>query len=334
MYANLIPYFLGISISVAIALSSLSGSAYIPLGAVALAIILGILLGNTTPIVNYGKKGIDFSEKHLLSAAIALMGVNLDFQVLEKLGWQSILLVILAMAVTIFSALLLARLFGFDRRFALLLGIGNGVCGSSAIVATEQIIGARKEDVALAIAIVNFLGTIGIFLLPFLSVSLLHFSDINSGILSGNTLQAVGQVVAAGFSVSDTAGQTATLIKMTRILMLFPLLMILIYAASVSHKKNKALDLEHIKKPAFPLFIIGFILFSLVPTFDLLPETYINLISSTSHYLLVTAMAAIGLKITFKTILQHGRLALGIGSLIFMIQILFSTVAILIFFNQ
>jgi len=333
MYTRLVTYFPGISISVLIALLALWGSAYIPLGAVALAIILGILLGNMTSVPSYGTKGIAFSEKHLLSLAIALMGVNLDFQVLQKLGWQSILLVIIAMAITIFTALLLAKLFHFDKRFALLLGIGNGVCGSSAIVATEQVIGARKEDVALSIAIVNFLGTIGIFLLPFLSVSLLHFSDIHSGILAGNTLQAVGQVLAAGFSISDTAGQTATLVKMTRILMLFPLLMLLVYTASVSRKKRTELDLEHIKKPAFPLFIIGFVLFSFVPSFNLLPEAYIKLLSMTSHYLLVTAMAAIGLKITFKTILQNGKLALGIGSMIFLVQILFSSIAILLFFN-
>jgi len=333
MYAKFMPYISGVCISIAIALLAILLSSYIPLGAVALAIIIGIFLGNLTPLNRLGKAGITFSEKHLLSSAIALMGVNLDFQVLQQLGWQSILLVIAAMGVTILTALLLAKLFGFDKRFALLLGIGNGVCGSSAIVATEQVIGAKKEDVALSIAIVNFLGTIGIFLLPFLSVTLLHFSDINSGLLAGNTLQAVGQVIAAGFSISDTAGQTATLVKMTRILMLFPLLMLLVFIASTSKKKSTELDLAHIKKPAFPLFIIGFVLFSLLPTFTLLPESTIKAISITSHYLLVTAMAAIGLKITFKTILQNGRTALGIGSIIFVIQILFSSIAVLLFFK-
>jgi uncharacterized integral membrane protein (TIGR00698 family) len=333
MQTKLIYYILGIGICVTIALIALWGSVYIPLGAVALSIVIGILLGNLTSLNQKGKAGITFSEKYLLSTAIALMGVNLNFQVLEKLGWQSILLVIAAMTVTIFTALLLAKFFGFDRRFALLLGIGNGVCGSSAIVATEQVVGAKKEDVALSIAIVNFLGTLGIFLLPFLSVTLLHFSTINSGILAGNTLQAVGQVVAAGFSISDTAGQTATLVKMTRILMLFPLLMILIYAATHSSKTNKEIDLEHIKRPAFPLFILGFVLFTLVPTFGLLPEYMIKIISTTSHYLLITAMAAIGLNITFKTILKNGRMALGIGSIIFIVQILFSSIAILLFFH-
>ncbi len=326
-------YFMGIAISILIALLALWGSGYIPLGAVALAIILGILLGNLTSLNQIGKAGITFSEKQFLSTAIALMGINLDFQVLQKLGWQSILLVIVAMVVTISTALLLAKLFGFDRRFALLLGIGNGVCGSSAIVATEQVVGAKKEDVALSIAIVNFLGTVGIFLLPFLSVTLLGLNDIHSGLLAGNTLQAVGQVVAAGFSISDTAGQTATLVKMTRVLMLFPLLMILIYTSARSHRNHKDTTIKDVKKPAFPLFILGFVSFSLIPTFGLLPEHIIHIISKLSHYLLITAMAAIGLKITFKTILENGHLALGIGSIIFIVQILFSSIAILLFFH-
>jgi len=328
------PYLTGISISLLIGLLALGIAAYIPLGAVALAILLGILLGNLTPLARFGQKGITFSEKHLLSMAIALMGVNLDFQVLQQLGWRAIVLVIITMAVTIFSALLLARLFKFDKRFAMLLGIGNGVCGSSAIVATEQVVGASKEQVALSIAIVNFLGTVGIFLLPFLSVTLLHFSEIESGILAGNTLQAVGQVVAAGFFVSDTAGETATLVKMTRILMLFPLLMILIYFAVRTHRRYRHLDLAHIQKPAFPLFILGFVLFTLIPTFGLLPQSAIGMISTASHYLLITAMAAIGLKITFKSILRDGRMALGIGSMVFVIQILFSIVMILLFFSR
>jgi uncharacterized integral membrane protein (TIGR00698 family) len=333
MRARFVDYGVGIVFSVLIALAALWWADYIPLGAVALAIVLGILLGNLTPINRYGHTGITFSEKHLLSIAIALMGVNLDFGVLQRLGWQSIVLVVMAMGVTIGSAILLGRVFGLDRRFAMLLGIGNGVCGSSAIVATEQVIGARKEDVALSIAIVNFLGTIGIFLLPFVSVTLLHFGDINSGILSGNTLQAVGQVIAAGFSISDTAGQTATLVKMTRILMLFPLLMVLIYTAAHSRQRNSSVDLEHIDRPAFPIFIVGFVLTALIASLHVLPEDTIHLLSRTSHYLLITAMAAIGLKITFKTILQHGRLALGIGSMIFAVQILFSGVAIMIFFR-
>ncbi|HHI80497.1 MAG TPA: putative sulfate exporter family transporter, partial [Planctomycetes bacterium] len=168
----------------------LAGS--IPIGAVAIAILAGIVVGNVVrPGPGFGS-GIQFCEKQLLSLAIALMGVNLDFGIVKELGFFSLGLVVAGVAVTIAAAVWIGKLLGFDQKFALLLGIGNGVCGSSAIAATEQIIGANEEEVGLSVAIVNGLGTVGIFVLPLVARSLFHFSDLDAGLLVGNTLQAVG----------------------------------------------------------------------------------------------------------------------------------------------
>lgn len=307
---------------------ALSLSFVIPIGAVALSILLGTVLGNLVTLNKDVQKGVSFSEKHLLSLAIAFMGVNLDFQILIDAGLKSLLLVLLALCITILCGVIIGRIFKLDNKMALLLGIGNGVCGSSAIAATEKIIGANEEQVGLSIAIVNFLGSIGIFLMPLLAKFIFHFSDIKSGILIGNTLQAVGQVVAAGFSISQPTGQIAVIIKMTRILMLLPLVFILIF---LFFSRNKPVDKEHMK-PQVPIFIIGFVLFSLLPTFNLLKEDFINIISHLSHYLLIIAMAGIGLKIKFKSVLNEGRSALIVGGVVFLIQILLSGVILTIFF--
>jgi uncharacterized integral membrane protein (TIGR00698 family) len=300
----------------------------VPLGAVTLAIILGIAVGNITSVGSSLGKGIDFTERRFLPFAIALMGVNLNFLILTELGVKSILIIVAAMGVAIFSSIALGRIFNFDSKFALLLGIGNGVCGSSAIVATEQIIGAKKEDVGLSIAIVNFLGTIGIALLPLISSVLLELNSINSGLLIGNTLQAIGQVVAAGFSIDEIAGQTATIVKMGRILMLTPLIFTLIFI--FSRKKVAPAEGKKTKKIGIPLFIVGFTLLSLVPTFGLLSESSIQLISDIGRYALIIAMAAIGLKISFASILKDGKKALLLGSLIFIVQIVFSSSMVLL----
>ena len=318
----------GILLCVAIAVSALFLSPYIPIGAVAIAIVLGIIIGNLLKPGEKFTKGITFSEKHILSFAIALMGVNLNFLILQKLGIKSVAVIIIAMSITILSSILLAKAFKFNKKFALLLGIGNGICGSSAIAATEQIIGSREGDVGLSVAIVNFLGTIGIFLLPFIASFIFSFTDINSGLLIGNTLQAVGQVVASGFSISNISGQTATIVKMTRILLLTPVIFILIFSFS---KKNQVNGKG--KKASVPIFVIGFVLFSLVPTFSLLPKNIIEIIGKISHYALIIAMAGIGLKITFGSILKDGKAALLIGTLIFIIQIIFSSVVIFLFFT-
>ena len=323
-------YFYGILLCVLIGVASLLLAPYIPIGSVAIAIIIGIFVGNLFKPGEKFSSGIKFSEKHILSFAIALLGVNLNFLILKQLGLKSILLIILAMTFTISTSVLLGKLFKFKRKFALLLGIGNAVCGSSAIAATEKIIGSEEEEVGLSVAIVNFLGTIGIFLLPFIGKVVLHFSKLKTGILIGNTLQAVGQVVAAGFSVSDITGQTATIVKMTRILMLTPLIIILILAFSKNKKNNTEIKA---KKNNVPIFIIGFALFSLIPTFSLLPEHIIKIISKISHYSLIIAMAGIGMKITFKSIAKDGKVALIIGSLTFLMQIIFSGSMIFFFFK-
>ncbi len=298
-------------------------SVYIPIGAVTIAIVLGIVLGNSIIHGEIFEKGIAYSEKQILQFAIALMGVNLNFLILKELGYKSMLIIIAGIIVTLLSSILLAKLFKFDNKLALLLGIGNGICGSSAIAATEQIIGVDKEDVGLSVAIVNLLGTMGIFLLPPIGIIFFKSNNLNSGMLIGNTLQAVGQVVAAGFSVSELAGQTATLVKMARILMLTPLVFILIFV--FIRKDRRQSDGEKIKKNSIPLFILGFVLFSFIPTLRLFSEETIQIISKISHYALLVAMAGIGLKITFASILRDGKLALLIGSLIFMLQILFSS---------
>ncbi len=321
-------YSRGIALCLAIGAVAIGLAGYIPIGSVALAIIIGILVGNLVQPGPGFRAGINFSDKHLLSLAIALMGVNLDFLILQKLGYKSVLLVMAGVVFTLASSQILARLLHFDRKFALLLGIGNGICGSSAIAATEKIIGNSEEEVGLSVAIVNALGTLGIFLLPFLATMVLKLPELNSGILVGNTLQAVGQVVAAGFSISDPAGQTATIIKMTRILMLFPVVftLLFVFAKKSSQPRNT------FQIPRIPGFISGFMVFSLLQTFHVLPRDVTAMLRQISHMALIVAMAGIGLKITFGSILQNGKTALAMGSSIFLLQIVFSCCVVALFF--
>lgn len=305
-------------------------AAYVPVGAVTLAIILGLIVGNSLRINDQFKSGINYSEKYLLSIAIALLGVQLNFSILSELGYATILMIVFTMGVTIFSSLIFAKWFGFDKRCALLLGLGNGICGSSAVAATKDIVGANEEQVGLSIAIVNFLGTLGIFLLPFISHYLLNLSELNAGVLIGNTLQAVGQVLAAGFSVSQATGEAATIVKMVRILLLAPVILILIFMFSrVNLKTNEDLKVAY----RIPLFVVGFFGFSVIQTFGLLKQEQVELVSTMSHYALIVAMSGIGLKIAFDGIIKNGKKALLIASVIFGFQIIMSSSLILIFFK-
>ncbi len=298
------------------------------LGSVTLAIIIGALVGNFVKFHSRYDEGIVFTEKKVLAFAIGLMGVNLDFEILSQLGFKVIILIIISIIFTLYFSVLLAKLFKFDKKFALTLGIGNGICGSAAIAATKDILDVDKQKAALSVAIVNFLGTIGIFLLPFIGSYILELSDVNIGVLVGNTLQAVGQAIASGFSVNDDVGQSATIVKMGRILMLTPVILFLIYMIS---KENQEVEKSG-NKIQIPLFVVAFIAFSMAATFKVFPNGLIEYISLVSNYFLLVAMAAIGLRINFKVIKEHGSMALLIASIIFFVQIAFSSVTLLTLF--
>lgn len=318
----------GIILTIAIAIVSYFLSNFIPIGAVAIAIILGVILSNSLKISTKFSAGITYSEKSILAFAIALMGINLDLNLLSSLGISAILLIIFSMILTILTAIFIGKLLNVDKKCALIMGIGNGVCGSSAIAATKDIVQAQDKTVGISVAIVNLLGTIGIFLVPAIAL-LLGLNDIDSGILVGNTLQAVGQVVAGGFAISDSAGQSATIVKMGRVLMLTPLILVLLIVLKDNLKQNSIKSKSILKN--IPMFIIGFVLLSIIASLQILPNSTIDIISNISEYTLIIAMAGIGLNITFSSIKQNGKKALIVGSLVFAVQILFTSIYLLVF---
>lgn len=312
----------GLILSCIIAFVAMGFSSFLPIGAVAIAIILGVLIGNTVPLSSKFNEGITFSEKTLLAFAISFMGIHLDFNVLKELGFNTIFLIIISMILTIAFSLYLSKKFNFQKDFALILGIGNGICGSAAIAATKDIVKLDKEKSALAIAIVNLLGTVGLFVIPIIGL-LFNFSDVDLGILLGNTLQSVGHVVGASFGVNEVVGQSATIVKMGRILLLTPVIIWLIYWVGKENKKVKKGN-----KFQIPTFVIGFIFFSILATSQILPLFIVEFIALCGKMTLLIAMSAIGLKISFKAIKQSGWDAFVLAGYIFKFQIIFSIIMI------
>ncbi len=323
-------YIRGLLASIAVAIVSITITQFISFSTATIAIIIGMIVGNIFYSTFHAeesefKSGVKFAEKDLLMFAIALMGINLNFTMLANLGVKTILIIVLGMAFTIFMGVLLGKLFKLNPKLSLMIGIGNGVCGSSAIAATSSIAKVKSNDVGISIALVNLMGTIGIFLAPFLA-HLLGFTDIQAGVFTGNTLQAVGQAVAAGFSISDESGHYATVVKMGRVLLLVPLVLILIYIA----KKESVNDVEVSQKGkiGIPSFILWFVFFSVIASLGLLPKEVETLIGSVSHYITLIAMSAIGLMIHFGTIIKTAGTAFKVSSVLFALQLMFSALLI------
>ncbi len=320
-------YIKGLLASIAVAIISYIITQYISFSTATVAIIIGMIVGNIFYTTFHSenstyKSGVKFAEKDLLMFAIALMGINLNFTTLVNLGVQTILIIVLGMIFTIFMGIFLGKLFKLNPKLSLMIGIGNGVCGSSAIAATSGVAKVNSNDIGVSIALVNLMGTIGIFLAPALA-HLLGFSDIQGGVFTGNTLQAVGQAVAAGFSISPEAGHYATVVKMGRVLLLVPLVLILIYIAKRENTKD-AQDADEKVKVGVPSFIIWFVFFSVIASLGLLPKEIETLIGDVSHYITLIAMSAIGLMIHFGTIVKTAGTAFKVSSILFALQLIFS----------
>ncbi len=311
MKKEIIPGLL-VTVIIAAVAKFLAGSIH-GVGAVSLAIILGIVAGNLYHFGGRFAAGVKFAEKNILTYAIVLMGFNLRLGELGQMGALVFMIVIPTMLVTFGSALLYGRFLGFSTSGSLLLGAGNAVCGSSAIAAVAPVTTATEEEIGVSIGVVNLLGTVGMLLLPLLA-GLLSLSDLQSSYLIGGVLQAIGQVVAAGFSLSDKIGDTATLIKMLRVIMIGPIVMLITLLSRGGGSGGGG------KKRYIPGYIIGFFVCSVLGSIFTGDTLVIPELRHLAKLLLMVAMAGVGMKIRFRSLLQHGPKALLFGALIALTQ--------------
>ncbi|MBF3107173.1 YeiH family protein [Pseudomonas aeruginosa] len=236
------------------------------ISALTLAIVLGIVVGNTLyPRIAAGSAaGVGFSKQILLRAGIILYGLRLTFQDIAGVGLHGVLLDALMLASTFGLACLLGtRLFGLDRTTTLLIGAGSSICGAAAVMATEPVVRGRAEQVAVAVSTVVVFGTLGIFLYPALfqldqDWGLLPRDPDTWGVYIGATVHEVAQVVAAGRSIGIEAADTAVIAKMVRVMMLAPFLILL----SAWLARDKAHRRQHsgATKITIPWFAVGFVL--------------------------------------------------------------------------
>lgn len=301
--------FVGLSLTAAIPLLAyFSTSLGNPLGTVTSSIVIGLILGNSQkcrPIPAKFDRAFGLVEKKGLYLAIFLMGIKLDLSTLASIGGTALSTVVFAVA----SGLILALALGWkllpSQSLTKLVAIGTAICGSSAIAAAAPLIKKEGRDVVLAIALVNLLGFLGMFLVPLLC-QVMQVSETASSFLIGSSLQAVGQVVAAGFSMGDGVGDLAVLIKMGRVAMLIPLLLVL---SLISRRDCRW-------QASIPLYLLGFCIMALVRTFGNPPPTIVDALSFTSSLVLAGAMAAMGIRMNLNQILRESRTLISYGILL------------------
>lgn len=303
----------GIAFALAIAGIAVLVSDYISgLGSVLLALILGVVIGNLISQPATIVQGLKFTEKRILELAIVLIGFGFDSDRLSGLNTELAVSIVLIVALVLLLSTLLGRLFKLDGNLSLLLGVGNAICGSAAIAATAPALNAEEKEVGLSLGVINLLGIVGLAGLPALSY-LFDMTDFESGFLIGATLQSVGHVAASSFAMNETVGEWAMMVKMGRVFLLIPMLVVVHF---IGRKRNPDVV------GRFPWFILFFAAAVYFAQTDFLSESVIASFDVLGEFMLAIAMAAIGMGIKIKPLLKLSGRGILLGTVLFAIQIL------------
>ena len=252
--------------------------------------------------------GIDFTASTLLRAGVVLLGLRIALGDLVILGWQTALMLAFAILTTIMLGVFLAKALGLQKRFGALTGGSVAICGASAALAISTILPKGKHherDTLLTVIGVTAMSTIAMVLYPILSVQL-GMNNTEAGIFLGGTIHDVAQVVGAGYSVSESAGDMATLTKLVRVAMLMPVVLIMMLVVKRSYKVDTRADEGDI--PKMPLFLMGFIFLMLLNSFVSLPTVIVETGTQVSRFFLVVSITAIGMKSNLGKLTEVGVL--------------------------
>ena len=301
------------------------------MSALTVAIVVGIVLGNTLypSIAAAGDTGVSFSKQTLLRAGVIVYGLRLTLHDVGQVGVAGVLIDALLLSSTFALALILGtRLFGLDRATSILIGTGSAICGAAAVMASEPLVRAKAGQVTVAISTVVVFGTLAIFLYPALYALSLHWQWLPTGpkafgIYAGSTIHEVAQVFAAGRSVSVETANTAVVTKMVRVMMLAPFLIALsawllrddAQEQITGHRAGAAEDIK--RTLAIPWFAFAFVGVVMFNSLSLLPNYVVGAATELDTFLLAMAMAALGLTTHVSAIRQAGLKPLLLGGLLF-----------------
>lgn len=321
----------GLSLAAAIAASAmaLGQLAWLQahgISALTLAIVVGMGIGNTLypRIAAASDSGVLFSKQTLLRLGIILYGLRLTFQDIGSVGIRGVVIDAAVVSSTFSLAWFLGtRVFGLDRKSAMLIGAGSSICGAAAVMAAEPVVRGRPAQVTVAVSTVVVFGTLAIFLYPALFdlVGRSHLFDLSQqdyGIYAGSTIHEVAQVVAAGRAVSIEAANTAVIAKMVRVMMLAPFLIAL--SAWLSRHPDAGDGGRPSAKPGrivIPWFALVFVVVAGINSLKLLPQLLVANAIEVDTFLLAMAMAALGLTTHMSAIRTAGVKPLLLASVLF-----------------
>jgi uncharacterized integral membrane protein (TIGR00698 family) len=279
-----------------------------------LALVIGMLIRTFARIPAQVEPGIAYAAKQVLEFAIVILGATLNLRTIADAGLQLFLCVLIAVPLAICTAIFLGRRLALGTKLAILVAVGNAVCGNSAIAAVAPAIRAKKQEVASAIALTAVLGIGVVLILPPVFHGAVGLNDYRYGILAGMSVYAVPQVLAATLPVSAGSAAVASLVKLTRVLLLGPI--VAIFAFLFRNEEGEETKLTFSK--LVPWFVTGFLLMSVLRTVGVINTSLSAHAKDVSRDLTILAMAGLGLGVNLKSVRTVGpRVALVVvGSLL------------------
>ncbi|MBM3207724.1 MAG: YeiH family putative sulfate export transporter [Chlamydiae bacterium] len=268
------------------------------------AIVLGIFYGNTLhhQFPQDWSRGLHFCSKRLLRLAIILYGFRVNFQQLFAVGLQGLVLDVLI----VFSTILLgwwigSKLFKLDSDLSLLVGVGSGICGAAAVLAMEDVVKSQPFKATIAVATVVVFGTLSMFIYPILQQSdVFGFTPQQFGVFSGASVHEVAQVIVSGSAISQDVATTAIVVKMLRVILLVPVLLIcaMFFKGKIKGKVKQGITI--------PWFALGFLAVIGLNSMRWIPVGVVAIINQIDILFLTMAMGSIGIETSINKIKQVG----------------------------
>lgn len=325
----------GVIVSAVVALSAMFLAEHYGAPVMLFALLLGMALNFLSQSDGAQKSssaaGIDFTARHVLRLGVALLGLRITADQVMALGWHPVAMVVLAVALTIICGIVLARLMGFQTSFGLLTGGAVAICGASAALALSASMPnhPRKEQATLFTVIgVSTLSTLAMVLYPMVT-NALGMNAVTAGFFIGGTIHDVAQVVGAGYSLSQEAGDAATLVKLMRVAMLLPVIALAAWLGR-RHQLAQGEAGTGARPPMLPWFAVAFAVLVAVNSTGWLPAAVVNAGKSASQWCLIASMAAIGMKTHLKDILNVGwkPVALMVLETVFLAALFFGMLSV------
>lgn len=284
------------------------------LSAIIIAIVLGMLIKNTIGTKQDMIDGIKFCSKKVLRLAIILLGFKLSLMEVSKLGLKSIIIILIVSISTMLLTKYVGKKLNISRDLSLLIGAGTSICGASAIVAVNAVTNTKKdEDLAFAIGVVTVFGTFSMVLYP-LFFHLFNINTMAYSLWTGTSIHEVAQVVAAGFSASNQAGISATIVKLTRVLLIIPVTIFLSVRASTKKSEKENNQKLNLKNITIPWFVLMFLAVIAINSTNIIDKTLSKHLIELDNYLMTAAMVGLGLETSFEQMKKVGLKPLYLGA--------------------